>query len=127
VGSVDECFCQIDLAAIAEILRQPSQQPFENALAYPLLIPTVARLVRRVPRRQIHPRRARTHQPKQSIHDVAWIAIGPSSNTLLDRLFFREKRPYEGPLLVGEVHIKVRSETDPPVDPLLKSDRVSRT
>jgi hypothetical protein len=49
VGSVDECFCQIDLAAIMEIFRQLSEQSFENALTNPLLIPTVARLVRRKP------------------------------------------------------------------------------
>jgi len=73
VGSVDECFRQIDLAAIAEVFRQPSKQPFEYTLAHPLLVPTVTRLIRRKSSRQIRPWGTGAQHPQHRVHDWARI------------------------------------------------------
>ena len=75
----------------------------------------------------VMPRRARAKYPEHAAEDVPRVAIWPTTHALADRLFLRKKRLDQSPLLFGEVHIKVRSEIDPPVDPLPKSDRVSRT
>jgi len=61
------------------------------------------------------------------MEDVSRIAVRPSTPVLEERLFLGKNRLDQSPLLFGEVHIKVRSEIDPPVDPRPKSDRVSRT
>ena len=108
------------------MLSESPKDLFEGAVAHPTLKPTVTRLVWRIARRKILPRCAGAKHPQHAVQDVPRIAIRPSPDALMDRLFLREKRLNEGPLLFGEVHIKVRSETDPPVDPLAKSDRVSR-
>lgn len=76
---------------------------------------------------KVMPRRARAKYPEHAVEDVPRVAIRPTTHALADRLFLGEKRLDQSPLLFGEVHIKVRSEIDPPVDPLPKSDRVSRT
>ena len=109
------------------MLGEGSKDLFQSAVADPALKPAVARLVRRVPARQISPRGARAKDPENAVEDVSRIPVRPTTHALVDRLFLREKRLDQSPLLFGEVHIKVRSEFDPPVDPLPKSDRVSRT
>jgi hypothetical protein len=127
VGAIDESLGQVQLSSTTQMLSESPKDLFQGPVAHPALKPTMAGLVRRVARRQIHPGCSGAQYPKDTVQYVAWVAIGPTPDTLLDRLFLRENRPYEGPLLFGEVHIKVRSEIDPPVDPLPKSDRVSRT
>ena len=84
-------------------------------------------MVRRVTAWQVSPRGARAKDPENAVEDVSRIPVRPTTHALVDRLFLREKRLDQSPLLFGEVHIKVRSDFDPPVDPLAKSDRVSRT
>jgi len=108
------------------MLGKGSKDLLDRSVADPALKPTVARLVRRIAARQVLPGRARAKHPKYAIEDVARIAVRPTAHALMDRLFLREKRLDQSPLLFGEVHIKVRSDFDPPVDPLAKSDRVSR-
>ena len=76
---------------------------------------------------KVMPRRACSKYPEHAVEDVPRVAIWPTTHTFPDHLFLREKRLDQSPLLFGEVHIKVRSDFDPPVDPLAKSDRVSRT
>jgi hypothetical protein len=127
VGPVDESFCQVQLSTTTQVLGECPKDLLQCAVAHPALKSTVTRLVRRIARRKILPRRAGAEDPQNAVQHVSWIAEGPSPDTLLDRLFLREKRLKYSPLLFGEVHIKVRSESDPPVDPLAKSDRVSRT
>ena len=127
MGPVDESFRQVQLSATTQVLGERSKDLFESAVADPTLKPTVAGLVRRVATRQVLPRRTRAKHPEHAVQDVTRIAVRPTTDTLADRLFLREKRLDQSPLLFGEVHIKVRSEIDPPVDPLPKSDRVSRT
>jgi len=127
VGPVDESLCQVQLSATTQVLGECPKDLFQRAVAHPALKSTVTSLVRRIARRKIFPRCAGAKDPQDAVQNVPRIAIGPPPDTLLDRLFLREKRLKYSPLLFGEVHIKVRSESDPPVDPLAKSDRVSRT
>jgi len=54
------------------------------------------------------------------MEDVSRIAVRPSTPVLVERLFLGKNRLDQSPLLFGEVHIKVRSEIDPPVDPSRK-------
>jgi hypothetical protein len=127
VGAVDESLGQVQLSSTTQVLSQRPKDLFQSAVPDPALEPTMAGLVGRVASWQIHPRRSSTEDPQNSVQDVARVAVRPTPHALLDRLFLRENRGYEGPLLLGEVHIQVRSEFDPPVDPLPKNDRVSRT
>jgi len=109
------------------VLGKRSKDLLERAVANPALKPTVARLVRRIATRQIHPRGAGAKHPQHAVENISRVAVRPTTHALADRLFLWEKRLDQRPLLFGEVHIKVRSEFDPPVDPSPKSDRVSRT
>jgi hypothetical protein len=127
VGPVDESFRQVQLSSTTQVLGKGSKDLFESAVADPALKPTVAGLVRRVAPWQVPPRSTRAKDPENAIEDVPRIAIRTTTSILVERLFFGENRLDQSPLLFGEVHIKVRSEIDPPVDPLPKSDRVSRT
>jgi hypothetical protein len=127
VGPVDESFRQVQLSTTTQVLGEGSKDLFESTVADPALESTVAGLVRRVAPRQILPRSARAKDPEHTIEDVSRIAERPTTPVLEKRFLLREKRLDQSPLLFGEVHIKVRSNFDPPVDPPPKSDRVSRT
>lgn len=126
MGPVDESFRQVQLSATTQVLGEGSKDLFEGAIADPALESTVAGLVRRVAPRQVLPRSARAKDPKHTIEDVSWIAERPTTAVREKRLLLREKRLDQSPLLFGQVHIKVRSDFDPPVDPPPKNDRVSR-
>jgi hypothetical protein len=127
VGPVDESFRKVQLSSTTQVLSERSKDLFDSAVADPALKPTVAGLVRRVAPWQVPPRGTRAKDPQHAIEDVSRIAVRPSTPVLEERLFLGKNRLDQSPLLFGEVHIKVRSEFDPPVDPLPKSDRVSRT
>ena len=101
-GRVDEGFTQIDLAAVPEVLGEALQQPIEAARALPALEATMARLVRRIARWQVVPRRARAQDPEHTVHDGARIGPRPAAPV---RATARAERRFEhGPLGVGEVH-----------------------
>lgn len=127
MGPVDESLGEVQLSTTTQVLGERSKDLLESAVADPALKSTVAGLVRRVTPRQVLPRSTRAKDPQHTIEDVSGIAEGPTASVLEKRLFLWEKRLDQSPLLFGEVHIKVRSDFDPPVDPLVKSDRVSRT
>jgi hypothetical protein len=127
VGPVDESFRQIQLSATTQVLGKRSKDLLDSTVTDPALKPSVARLVRRIAPRQVRPRRARAKDPEHAIEDISRIAVRTTTPVLVERLFLGEKRLNQSPLLFGEVHIKVRSAFDPPVDPSPKSDRVSRT
>jgi len=109
------------------VLGESPENLLERTVADPALKPTVTGLVWRVAPWQVRPRRTRAKDPEHAMEDVSRIAVRPSTPVLVERLFLGKNRLDQSPLLFGEVHIKVRSEIDPPVDPLPKSDRVSRT
>jgi hypothetical protein len=127
VGPVDESFRQVQLSSTTQVLGESPQNLLQRAVADPALKSPVAGLVRRVAPWQVRPRRTGAKDPQHAIEDVSRIAERPSTPVLVERLFLGKNRLDQSPLLFGEVHIKVRSEIDPPVDPLPKSDRVSRT
>lgn len=127
MGPVDESLSQVQLSATTQVLGEGSKDLLKCAVADPALKPTVAGLVRRVAPRQVRPRSTGAKHPEHAIEDISRIAVRTATAVLVKCLFLREKRLDQSPLLFGEVHIKVRSDFDPPVDPLPKSDRVSRT
>ena len=127
MGPVDESFRQVQLSATTQVLGERSKDLLESAVADPALEAAMAGLVWRVTPGQVLPRSPGAKDPENAIEDVSRIAKGPTTSILDERVFFREKRLNQSPLLFREVHIKVRSDFDPPVDPLAKSDRVSRT
>ena len=105
MGAVDECFSEIELSPISEVLRQPAQELVKDPIFRPSLETTMARLKWRVAGRQIGPRCTRTKNPEDPIEDISRIPIGPTAlwpgptplstrKTALDRF----------PLLIGEVH-----------------------
>ena len=127
MGPVDESFGEVQLSTTTQVLGERSKDLLESAVADPALKPTMTGLVWRVAPWQVRPGSPRTEDPKHAVEDVSRIAEWPATPILEKRLFLREMRLDQSPLLFGEVHIKVRSDFDPPVDPLAKSDRVSRT
>lgn len=127
MGPVDESFCQVQLSTTTQVLGESSKDFFQRAVPHPALEAAVTRLIRRIAAGQVLPRRTGPENPKHAVENVSRVAIRPTTKTLMDRLLFGKKRLDRSPLLLGQVHIEVRSNFDPPVDPLLKSDRVSRT
>jgi hypothetical protein len=53
MGAVDEGLIQIQLAALAQVLRQRMQGSLQRPIPHPTLKSTVARLVRRVALRHL--------------------------------------------------------------------------
>jgi hypothetical protein len=105
VGSIDECFCQINLASLVKILRQRSQQLLEDAVAHPLLISTVTRLVRRESSGQVCPRGARAEHPQHRVDDRSGVLKRATTLPTWRLQFFgRDVLPYHLPLLIRELH-----------------------
>jgi hypothetical protein len=118
MGAIDVRLREIEFAAFFQILGQTPQGSMQRAVLSPGLKATMARLVRRVPRRQVCPRCARSQDPQHTIHDVAWVA--PRSPATLGGAleFLRRKVRLDGfPLLVGQIHHNGRSENRSRVDP----------
>jgi hypothetical protein len=101
-GRVDEGFTQIDFAAVAEILREPLQQSVKTTGALPELKSAMDGLIRRIPARQVRPRRTGAEHPERRVHDVA--RLRPRPATPIGAAPRTEDRLEHGPLLVGEVH-----------------------
>jgi hypothetical protein len=105
VGSVDESLCQVDLAPVPEILGQPSQESLKDALAHPLLVSTVARLVRRESRGQVCPWGARAKHPEHRIYDRPGVLKRATAlPTRWLQFFGRDVPPNHLPLLIRELH-----------------------
>jgi hypothetical protein len=103
VCGVNEGLGQIDLAAITQILSERLEDLPEHTLADPLLHPAMARLIRRVLRRQRFPRRSGPQHPKHSVEHMA----GWHSRTTF--AVFARRAAWDQwlnntPLLVGELH-----------------------
>jgi hypothetical protein len=106
VGSVDEGLRQIELAAVAKVSGERLEYFHERSLRYPLLHPSMTRLIGRVFARQCFPRSAGPQNPKHSVQDAARrntrtpFAVSPT-------LYHGDQRLDGGPLLVGEFHSNV--------------------
>jgi hypothetical protein len=57
-----------------EVGGERLEEPPERTVADPALKSPMARLIRRIPIRQVFPRRARAQNPEDAIQHVAWIA-----------------------------------------------------
>ena len=101
-GGIDEGFGEIEFAAVAEILREPLQQPVEPAAALPLLKAAMTGLIRRIAARQIVPRRPGAEHPEHAVQHRARIGPGPAAS--IGAPPRTEGRFEHGPLGVGEVH-----------------------
>ena len=101
-GRVDEGLTQINFAAVAEVFSETLQQPIKAAAALPLLKAPVARLVGRIARREIVPRRAGPQHPEDAVQDRARVAEWPP--TTVGTTARMEERFEHRPLSVGEVH-----------------------
>ena len=105
MGAIDKRLCEIEFAAIAEILGQGSQHPGEHAVLRPCFEPAVARRRWRVATRQVRPRCARSQDPQHAVHDVPWIPPRPSALRAARLLLPLRKGVLDRvPLLIGEVH-----------------------
>ena len=101
-GGIDEGFGQIDFSAVSEIRGESFEQPIEAATALPELKSTVTRLIRRIARGEIGPRRAGAQDPQHPVEHRARIGPGPPAPV---GAAARTKRRLEhGPLGVGEIH-----------------------
>jgi hypothetical protein len=120
VGAIDERLCQIELAAITQVLCEPTKHPLQRSGFDPRLKPPVVGLIRRIATGQVCPRRTGPKDPHHAVNDIAWIA--PWTPTLLRRslpFLAREAAADRVPLLVGET-LSLRSETRSSVDPLFR-------
>lgn len=101
-GRIDEGLTEIDFAAVAEIFREPLQEPIEPATVLPLLKAAVTGLIGRIAPRQVMPRRAGAEHPEHAVQDGARIRPGaPAAIRTPPRT---ERRFEHGPLGVSEVH-----------------------
>ena len=98
---VDERFREIELAAVAEILRETLQEPFEPARALPSLKAPMTRLIRRIARRQIVPGRAGAEHPQHAVQHRA--RVGPRPSATIGSPRGRKLRFEDRPLGVSQV------------------------
>jgi hypothetical protein len=101
-GGVDEGFGEIDLAAVPQVRRQALEQTIESATALPELKPSMARLVRRIARRQVGPRGAGAEDPQHAVEHRA--RIGPRSTATVGATAGTKRRFENGPLGVSQIH-----------------------
>jgi len=115
VGAVDECFAEVELAALDQVVGEPLQRILQDAFIDPSLEPTKARSVRRIPLRHVGPGSAGAQDPENAVEHVARVAPR-STATVFANDWLRQQRLDCGPLLVGEVHLDLRSRTRSSVD-----------
>jgi hypothetical protein len=92
------------MAAVAEIFREPLQQPVEPARSLPALEATMTRLVRRIAAREIRPRRTGSQDPAHGVQHAA--RLGPRAPTAIGPTARPEHWLQDGPLFVGQVHAR---------------------
>jgi hypothetical protein len=91
-----------DTASAAQIVGERREHALERPVLAPLLVAPVARLVRRVARRQVLPRGAGLQHPQHALEHAARVAAGPASPHRALRL--GDQRRDDLPLGFGEAH-----------------------
>lgn len=115
MGAVNECFSQVELAAFNEVIRECLQNVLQHSVCYPALEAPKARRIRGIPAGHVRPRGASPKDPQNAIEYIARIA--PRSPTpVVSYLWYGEKLRDGCPLLIGEVHLDLRSQRRQPVD-----------
>ena len=110
MGAINECLAQIESAARNKVIAQCLQNPLQNAVLDPSLEAAKARRVRRVTSRHVRPRRARSMDPQDAVEYIARVAPRATA-PVLAHLGFRQQWLDDGPLLIGQVHLDLRSQT----------------
>ena len=72
--TVYERFSNVDLSLFIQVLRKLLGNALENPLCYPLLEPSMADLVQRIPLRQVLPWRTCSQNPQDSMEHLSQIA-----------------------------------------------------
>jgi hypothetical protein len=67
MGSVDKRLGEVELSALAKVVRERTQNLLKDALSYPFLHPSVARLVGRVIAGQRFPGSAAPQHPQDPV------------------------------------------------------------
>jgi len=112
-GGIDEGFREIDLTAVSQVGGQPFEEPIQASTALPELEAAMARLIRRISRRQILPRRARAQYPQHAVEHRA--RVGPGATAPVSATTRGSEGRFENrPLGVGEIHA-ARYDPSPPV------------
>lgn len=115
--AVDEGLTEIELASFYQVVREPLQDMLQGSALDPTLEATEARGVWRVPVRHVGPRGSRAQDPQHSVEHVSRIPPWTTAAILANRQC-RKKRFNDGPLLIGQVHLNLRSQPSTDVDPL---------
>jgi hypothetical protein len=105
MGAIDERFCQVELAAIAQVFSESPKHSLKCPVLNPCLKASMTGLMRWISARQVGPRRTGAKDPHHAIYDVTRIA--PRAAALRTRplpLLARKAAFDRVPLLVGEVH-----------------------
>ena len=122
MGAIDVRLCQVELAAVSEVLCKFAKNALERVVFDPSLKATVARLVRRVAPRHVRPRRTGTEYPEHTIEHVTDFNVRAAALLRRSLQFLDGKAASDRlPLLITDVHLSLRSEARSAVDPLLEN------
>jgi hypothetical protein len=125
--AVDVRLRDVDLASCLEVLRESAQDPMEHTIVDPSLVASMARLVGRIPARQVRPWRPCAQHPQHGVQHIPRVSVGaPALGPRAHALLLGEVRRDRDPLLFGEVHQDRRSDFHALVDPLRKTDRITQ-
>ena len=117
MSAVDESLAQVEFSSSDKIIGEGLQHVLQNAFFHPALEATKTGRVRRISIGHVSPWRAGSQDPEHAVEHVARIAPR-SAATILANLRLRKKLLDCGPLLVGQVHLDLRSQTGSSVDRL---------
>jgi hypothetical protein len=115
VGAVNERLGEVELAALDEVVGKCLQDALQNLILDPALESSKARRVRRISARHVRPRSPGPKDPEDAIEYVARVAPR-SPPPVFSHLWHRKKFLDGCPLLIGEVHLDLRSQTRRTVD-----------
>jgi hypothetical protein len=105
MGAIDERLGEIELAAVAQIGREPVEELLEDAVLHPGLEPPMARRWRWISARKVCPRCAGAEDPEHAVDDVTWVPPGAASLLRGTPALTRGEASLDRvPLLVGEIH-----------------------
>ena len=122
--AVDEGLAEIELASFHEVVREALQNLLQGSCLDPTLEAAKACGVWRVPIRHISPWGSGAQDPQHAIEHVSRVPPRTPTSVVSNRKR-RKKRFYDGPLLIGQVHLDLRSQTELYVDPLSDCDLIS--
>ena len=110
VGAVDVGFDLFDATSFAQVFTKHDQYPSQGSVVDPPLKSPMTGLVRRVPAGQIVPWSSCAEHPQHGLrYGSRWLR--GTSALAMPRLRRRNQRFDDLPLVLGQVHIQVRSRS----------------